>query len=104
MPEVLANLRWFAAEMPQLPVIAAGSLLDFTLADHRFSMPVGRISYLHLEPMDFIEFCHACGEDPLARWLDEGLTLSAIRRGVPAYAVECLPRLAREMDAESRGA
>jgi hypothetical protein len=26
-PEVLAKLRWFAEEMPELPVIAAGSLL-----------------------------------------------------------------------------
>lgn len=84
VPEVLAKLRWFAEELPQVPVIAAGSLLDFTLADHRFSMPVGRISYLHLEPMGFIEFCHACGEEPLARWLDEGLTVAAIRSGVPA--------------------
>lgn len=84
VPEVLAKLRWFAEELPQVPVIAAGSLLDFTLADHRFSMPVGRISYLHLEPMGFIEFCHACGEEPLARWLEEGLTVAAIRNGVPA--------------------
>ena len=84
VPEVLAKLRWFAEEMPQLPVIAAGSLLDFTLADHQFSMPVGRISYLHLEPMGFIEFCHACGEEPLARWLDENLTVAAIRNGMPA--------------------
>jgi uncharacterized protein len=84
VPEVLAKLRWFAEELPQLPVIAAGSLLDFTLADHRFSMPVGRISYLHLEPMGFLEFCQACGEEPLARWLEESLTLTAIRSGVPA--------------------
>jgi len=84
VPEVLAKLRWFAEEMPQVPVIAAGSLLDFTLADHRFSMPVGRISYLHLEPMGFIEFCHACGEEPLARWLDDSLSVAAIRSGVPA--------------------
>jgi predicted AAA+ superfamily ATPase len=83
VPEVLAKLRWFAEETPQMPVIAAGSLLDFTLADHRFSMPVGRISYLHLEPMGFIEFCHACGEEPLTQWLQEGLNLTAIRNGVP---------------------
>lgn len=51
MPEVLANLRWFDEELPALPVIAAGSLLDFVLADHAFSMPVGRITYLHLEPV-----------------------------------------------------
>jgi predicted AAA+ superfamily ATPase len=84
VPEVLAKLRWFAEEMPQLPVIAAGSLLDFAFAEHRFSMPVGRISYLHLEPMGFLEFCHACGEEPLARWLNHNLTMAVIRGGMPA--------------------
>ena len=69
-PELLAKLRWFAEELPRLPVIAAGSLLDFTLADHAFSMPVGRISYLHLEPMGFFEFLEALGESKLASALD----------------------------------
>lgn len=72
MPEVFANLRWFAEELPDLPVIAAGSLLDLVLADHAFSMPVGRISYLHLEPMTFEEFLDATGQalllDEIARW------------------------------------
>src|SRR3990167_4784779 len=39
-PHLLEKLRWFAEDMPQLPIIAAGSLLDFALADHAFSMPV----------------------------------------------------------------
>lgn len=72
MPEVLANLRWFAEELPTLPVIAAGSLLDFVLAEHTFSMPVGRIAYHHLEPMTFVEFLEAAGEAQLlletTRW------------------------------------
>lgn len=55
-PQVLAKLRWFAEDMPELPVIAAGSLLDFALAEHEFSMPVGRISHLYLEPLSFEEF------------------------------------------------
>lgn len=55
-PEALAKLRWFYESLPELPVIAAGSLLDFALADHTFSMPVGRIDYLHLEPLSFEEF------------------------------------------------
>ena len=58
-----------AGKSTALHVIAAGSLLDFTLADHSFSMPVGRISYLHLEPMTFEEFLLACGEDPLRELL-----------------------------------
>lgn len=55
-PDVLSKLRWFAEELPDLAVIAAGSLLEFVLTDHVFSMPVGRISYLHVEPFSFDEF------------------------------------------------
>lgn len=56
VPQLLAKLRWFAEDLPELPVVAAGSLLEFTLAEHTFSMPVGRITYLHLEPLSFEEF------------------------------------------------
>ena len=56
VPEAIASLRYFYEEMPELPVLAAGSLLEFALAKHSFSMPVGRIEYLHLGPMDFREF------------------------------------------------
>lgn len=59
VPQLLAKLRWFAEDMPELPVIAAGSLLDFALAEHEFSIPVGRISYLYLEPLSFEEFLDA---------------------------------------------
>ena len=52
-PEVFAALRYFQEEMPELHVIAAGSLLEFVLQEHTFSMPVGRIEYLHLGPMSF---------------------------------------------------
>lgn len=55
-PHLLSKLRWFAEDLPKLPVIAAGSLLEFVLAEHSFSMPVGRISYVYLEPLSFEEF------------------------------------------------
>ena len=42
-PYAIAALRYFREEMPQLPVMAAGSLLEFVLAKHDFSMPVGRV-------------------------------------------------------------
>ncbi len=64
-PEVLGKLRWFAEELPDLHVVVAGSLLDFALADHTYSMPVGRIGYGHLDPMTFAEFLVACGEERL---------------------------------------
>ena len=55
-PHALQSLRYFYEEYPQVPVIAAGSLLEFILSKHNFSMPVGRIEYLYLGPMNFEEF------------------------------------------------
>jgi uncharacterized protein len=80
-PTVLAKLRWLAEELPALPVVAAGSLLDFTLAEHSFSMPVGRVSYLHLEPMGFDEFLRALDEERLAAFLAEDVTGKRIAAG-----------------------
>jgi predicted AAA+ superfamily ATPase len=68
-PEVLSKLRWFYEEIPELPVIAAGSLLEFVLSDHSFSMPVGRISYLYVEPLSFEEFLLALEEDQLLNYI-----------------------------------
>ena len=68
-PVLLSKLRWFAEELPELPVIAAGSLLEFTLSEHEFSMPVGRISYAHLEPLTFEEFLSAKNQQILRDYL-----------------------------------
>jgi len=68
-PELLAKLRWFAEDLPELPVVAAGSLLEFALAEHTFSMPVGRIGYLHLEPLSFEEFLLAQGKTQVLAYL-----------------------------------
>ena len=40
-PHAIQALRYFYEIKPKLPVISAGSLLEFALADHHFSMPVG---------------------------------------------------------------
>jgi predicted AAA+ superfamily ATPase len=59
-PSALQMLRYLYEEYPELPVVAAGSLLEFVLAEHKFSMPVGRVEYLHLGPMTFEEFLLEC--------------------------------------------
>ena len=71
VPEAIAALRYFYEEMPELPVVAAGSLLEFTPAKHSFSMPVGRIEYLHLGPMDFRDTVRsACAKSsPILGWI-----------------------------------
>ncbi len=69
VPQLLQKLRWFAEDMPQLPIVAAGSLLDFALDKHEFSMPVGRIGYFYLEPLSFEEFLDALGKHELREFL-----------------------------------
>jgi uncharacterized protein len=70
-PELLPLLRYFYEEQAGLHVIAAGSLLEFLLADHDFSMPVGRIEYMHLGPMDLEEFLLALGHERMTTFLND---------------------------------
>ncbi len=70
-PEVLAVLRYFHEEMPELHVVCAGSLLEFVLDEHSFSMPVGRIEYLHMGTMQFEEFLLAMKRERLRQWLSD---------------------------------
>lgn len=91
-PEVFAKLRWFAEDMPQLPVVAAGSLLEFMLADHTFSMPVGRISYMHVEPLSFEEFLLANDK----KFLADFITHFEWSHEIPAAIHEQLLSLFRE--------
>ena len=70
-PEILASLRYFYELMPGLHVIAAGSLLEFILDEHTFSMPVGRIEYLHLGPMSFKEFLNGTGREQLREFIEQ---------------------------------
>jgi predicted AAA+ superfamily ATPase len=66
-PYALAALRYFYEELPELPVVVAGSLLEFALAEHSFSMPVGRVEYLHIGPVSFSEFI-GCLDPDLEVW------------------------------------
>ena len=61
-PRAIMALRYFYEEMPELHVIAAGSLLEFALSE--ISVPVGRVSYLEMYPMTFVEYLRAIGNEP----------------------------------------
>jgi uncharacterized protein len=62
VPELFSKLRWFKEDMPSLAVIAAGSLLELEMGTYAYSMPVGRVTYLYLEPLSFCEFVLASGD------------------------------------------
>jgi predicted AAA+ superfamily ATPase len=68
-PQVIAALRYFFERLPQLHIVAAGSLLDFALQEPEFSVPVGRVEYLFLGPVQFEEFLAAAGQEPLLSFL-----------------------------------
>ena len=60
VPNVIMALRYFYENMPDLHVIAAGSLLDFTM-QKLVSFPVGRVEFLQMYPLSFMEFLSAIG-------------------------------------------
>jgi uncharacterized protein len=76
VPQAIAALRYFFEELPDLRVVAAGSLLEFTLSEHTFSMPVGRVEYYHLGPMSFGEFLVAQAQETLEKYLQEYRSVS----------------------------
>jgi predicted AAA+ superfamily ATPase len=63
-PRAITALRYLYEEMPDLHVIAAGSLLEFAMKD--ISFPVGRIQFLQLYPLCFVEYLLAIGHNEAA--------------------------------------
>ncbi len=61
VPEAFNILRFFYEQMPEIPVISAGSLLE-TIFNNKLSFPVGRVEFLVVRPVSFIEFLEAANE------------------------------------------
>lgn len=59
----ITALRYFKEDLPELHVIAAGSLLEFIL--QKAGMPVGRVQFAYVHPLSFGEFLTALGRDDL---------------------------------------
>ena len=61
-PNAIRSLRYFKEQLPELHIIGAGSLLEFTLNDAAFRMPVGRVQSLYLKPLSFKEYLSGIGD------------------------------------------
>lgn len=71
VPRALSALKYFNENAPEYVIVAAGSMLGVAL--HRgTSFPVGKVDFLHLYPMNYMEFLEACGEEQLAELLRTG--------------------------------
>lgn len=68
-PRALQSLRYFKEKLPELHVVAAGSLLEFAIRDASFSFPVGRVQFAKLYPLSFEEYLEAYGDSALKKAL-----------------------------------
>jgi len=68
-PEAIKQLRYFYEEYPELHLIAAGSLLEFSLSEVG-SFPVGRVEQMILHPFDFEEFLIALNNEAIIEELN----------------------------------
>lgn len=63
----LTALKYFQEEAPEYHIIGTGSLLGVTLNQRFF--PVGKVEFLEMYPMSFLEFLEAVGEKELLKLL-----------------------------------
>lgn len=72
-PKAITALKYFSEDMPQLHIIAAGSLLGLAIHEG-VSFPVGKVDELNLYPMSFPEFVMArLGRDAYDRLMNGDL-------------------------------
>lgn len=68
-PNVINSLKYFCENAPQYHIACAGSLLGIALAKPS-SFPVGKVDFLHINPMTFTEFLMANGDMNLVHVLE----------------------------------
>jgi len=68
VPEAITALKYFCEEAPEYHIITAGSLLGVAVHTHT-SFPVGKVEFMDLYPLSFLEFLDANGESTLVEIL-----------------------------------
>ncbi len=81
-PSAILSLRYFYEEFPELHIIGAGSLLEFSLQSEEYRMPVGRIQYLYMYPLSFSEFMNAINETVLNEHISNFENLKDLAQGL----------------------
>jgi len=71
VPKALASLKYFYENAPEYHIVCAGSLLGVALHQGT-SFPVGKVDFLDLYPLSFLEFLAAMGKEPFVQLLDRG--------------------------------
>jgi hypothetical protein len=71
VPRALTALKYFCEDAPEYAICVAGSLLGVAL-NAGISFPVGKVTFLHIYPLTFVEFLQAAGENSLVEALAAG--------------------------------
>ena len=69
VPNALASLKYFYENAPEYHIISAGSLLGVALHQGT-SFPVGKVEFMELYPMTFLEYLSAIGKERYAKLLE----------------------------------
>jgi len=80
-PRALTSLKYFNEQANQYHVIAAGSLLGVSIGQSS-AFPVGKVNFLELYPLNFIEFLTAIDEAMLADMLTDKNDLIALNEAI----------------------
>ncbi|HQW56346.1 MAG TPA: ATP-binding protein [Saprospiraceae bacterium] len=68
VPEAITALKYFYEDAPEYHIVAAGSLLGVAL-HAQISFPVGKVAFMDMYPLTFLEFLDAIGENALVEIL-----------------------------------
>lgn len=91
-PNAITCLRYFKEQLPDLHVIAAGSLLEFVLHQEQFSFPVGRVQFIYMKPLSFHEYLVSQNRESLVKVLEE----ATVQQGIDPFIHEQLLLRLRE--------
>ncbi len=70
-PAAIGALKAFCEDAPEYHVATAGSLLGVALSRDEGSFPVGKVTFLDMQPLTFSEFLRASGAGNLADWCQD---------------------------------
>ncbi|MCG7851541.1 MAG: DUF4143 domain-containing protein [Methanosarcinaceae archaeon] len=87
----LNSLKYFAEQKNDIHVAAAGSLLGVKLSSPG-SFPVGKVNFLHLYPMTFLEFLNAMGESRYRKLIENVDALVPLSEGFHSHLIDLLRR------------
>ena len=66
----ITSMKYFCENAPEYHIVCAGSLLGIALQKN-LSFPVGKVDFLTLYPMSFVEFLRASGPENLADYVEK---------------------------------